>query len=44
VIPITVSIPVGTPSGLRVITADVAWEGGELREWVEGLVEVKSSP
>ena len=44
VIPITVSVPAGTEPGLRVITADVAWEGGELRAWVEGLVEVKSSP
>ncbi|MBI1357150.1 MAG: MBL fold metallo-hydrolase [Acidobacteria bacterium] len=27
--------------GLQVLTADVSWEGGELREWAEALVNVR---
>ena len=27
--------------GLSVLTADVRWEGGELREWAEALVDVR---
>ena len=33
--------PAGTAPGLHIVTADIAWEGGELREWLEALVEIQ---
>jgi hypothetical protein len=36
----TVQIPRDSDPGLRVVTADVGWEDGELREWTEAVVEV----
>jgi len=38
---ITVGAPPGAAPGVRVLAAGVAWEDGELREWVEALVEVR---
>jgi hypothetical protein len=36
----TVQALPGSRPGLQVITSDVGWEGGELREWAEALVEI----
>jgi glyoxylase-like metal-dependent hydrolase (beta-lactamase superfamily II) len=36
----TVRVAHTSPPGLLVLTADVGWEGAELREWTEGVVEV----
>jgi glyoxylase-like metal-dependent hydrolase (beta-lactamase superfamily II) len=38
--PLTVQAPSDAALGLHVIVADVGWEGGELREWTEAVVEV----
>jgi glyoxylase-like metal-dependent hydrolase (beta-lactamase superfamily II) len=40
VVPFTVQLPADTTPGLQVITADLIWEGAELREWAEAVVEV----
>ncbi|MBI5386174.1 MAG: MBL fold metallo-hydrolase [Verrucomicrobia bacterium] len=37
---LTAEIPRDTHAGLQVITADVSWEGAELREWAEAVIEV----
>ena len=36
----TVQVPRGSRAGVHVITADVGWEGAELREWAEAILEV----
>jgi glyoxylase-like metal-dependent hydrolase (beta-lactamase superfamily II) len=38
---IRVGIPPGTPAGVYVLTADVECEGHVLREWCEGLIEIR---
>ncbi len=35
-----VQVPPNAPSGVHVLTASVAWEDGELREWTEAVLEV----
>jgi glyoxylase-like metal-dependent hydrolase (beta-lactamase superfamily II) len=37
----TVKVPAGVAAGLRVITAGLRWEDGDLREWTEALIEVQ---
>ena len=39
-LPMTVQVPGDGAPGLHVIVADVGWEGAELREWTEAVVEV----
>jgi glyoxylase-like metal-dependent hydrolase (beta-lactamase superfamily II) len=39
-IKMTVQVPRDCRPGLNVIVADVGWDGGELREWTEAVVEV----
>lgn len=40
-IDVSLSIPAASTPGLHVMTADVAWETGDLRDWLEALVEVQ---
>jgi glyoxylase-like metal-dependent hydrolase (beta-lactamase superfamily II) len=37
---VTVEVSRAVRTGLHVITADVGWEDGELREWAEAILEV----
>jgi hypothetical protein len=35
------TIPKDCRPGLHVVTADLVWDGGQLREWTEAVVEVR---
>jgi glyoxylase-like metal-dependent hydrolase (beta-lactamase superfamily II) len=41
VLPMNVQVSPGVRPGLHVVAADVGWGVGELREWVEAIIEVK---
>ncbi len=40
VLKLTVQVPADSRPGLHVVVADVGWEGAELREWTEAVLEV----
>lgn len=40
VLPLTVQLPADARVGPHLVVADFAWEGGELREWTEAVLEV----
>jgi glyoxylase-like metal-dependent hydrolase (beta-lactamase superfamily II) len=39
-LPLTVQVPGGTAPGVYVLVADLGWNGAELREWAEAVLEV----
>jgi hypothetical protein len=43
-LPFNIRTTARTRPGLHVLTYDLRWEGGELREWGEALVEVQARP